>query len=104
MANVIDPYQVACSQVQRVGEMLELDQGTIDILTKPKRELTVNFPVRMDDGSIKMFTGYRVQHNFSRGPCKGGIRYPSPRHSQRGARPVHVDDLEVRHGGASLRR
>src|SRR6266496_4416792 len=45
------------------------------ILRKPKRELIVNFPVRMDNGDVEMFTGYRVQHNINRGPAKGGIRY-----------------------------
>nr|MBF6591915.1 Glu/Leu/Phe/Val dehydrogenase [Ktedonobacterales bacterium] len=45
------------------------------ILRVPKRELTVNFPVRMDDGSVRVYTGYRVQHNINRGPAKGGIRY-----------------------------
>ncbi len=70
-----DPYKVAVSQVQRAGEMLGLEQGMIDLMTRPKREFTVNFPVRMDDGSIRVFTGFRVQHNFARGPCKGGIRY-----------------------------
>ncbi len=70
-----DPYRVAVSQVQRAGEMLGLEQGMIDLMTRPKREFTVNFPVRMDDGSIRVFTGFRVQHNFARGPCKGGIRY-----------------------------
>lgn len=66
---------MAVGQVQRVGGMLGLDQGMIDLLSRPKRELTVNFPVTMDDGTIKVFTGFRVQHNFARGPCKGGIRY-----------------------------
>ena len=70
-----NPYQVAIEQVQKVGEILGLEQDIIDVLTKPKRELTVNFPVKMDDGHVKVFTGYRVQHNFARGPCKGGIRY-----------------------------
>src|SRR6266487_3352979 len=45
------------------------------ILRKPKRELIVNFPVRMDNGDVEMFTGYRVQHNINRGPAKGGIRF-----------------------------
>jgi len=71
----LNPYEVAISQVQQVGELLNLDQGMVDILTKPKRELIVNFPVRMDDGTIRTFTGYRVQHNIARGPTKGGIRY-----------------------------
>ncbi|MDW5561914.1 MAG: Glu/Leu/Phe/Val dehydrogenase [Methanomassiliicoccus sp.] len=70
-----NPYEVAVSQVRNVGESLGLNRGIIDFLTKPKRELSVNFPVRMDDGSFRMFTGYRVQHSNARGPCKGGIRY-----------------------------
>src|SRR5436305_2025218 len=45
------------------------------ILRKPKRELIVNFPIRLDNGDTQMFTGYRVQHNITRGPAKGGIRY-----------------------------
>ncbi|MBI0582685.1 MAG: Glu/Leu/Phe/Val dehydrogenase [Methanomassiliicoccus sp.] len=70
-----NPYDVAVSQVRNVGEALGLNEGMIGLLTRPKRELTVHFPVRMDDGSLEMFTGYRVQHNNARGPCKGGIRY-----------------------------
>src|SRR6185295_1627524 len=52
-----------------------LDAGITEILSHPKRELTVHFPVRMDDGSTRIFTGYRVQHNDARGPVKGGLRY-----------------------------
>jgi glutamate dehydrogenase (NAD(P)+) len=70
-----NPYEVAVSQVRKVGEALGLSEGIIGFLTKPKREFTVNFPVRMDDDSFRMFTGYRVQHSNARGPCKGGIRY-----------------------------
>lgn len=70
-----NPYHVAISQVRLVGEILGLDGGMIELLSRPKRELTVNFPVPMDDGTIKIFTGYRVQHNSVRGPCKGGMRY-----------------------------
>jgi glutamate dehydrogenase/leucine dehydrogenase len=54
---------------------LKLDKDIIEHLKCPHRELTVNFPVRMDDGSIKTFTGYRVQYNEALGPYKGGIRY-----------------------------
>jgi glutamate dehydrogenase (NAD(P)+) len=71
----LNPYQVAVSQVKNVGDMLGLDSGMVDILTKPKREFSTNFPVKMDNGTIRVFTGYRVQHNSARGPCKGGIRY-----------------------------
>ena len=70
-----NPYQIAQQQVDLVAEKLGLDSGIRDILRKPKRELAVNFPVRMDDGSVRVFTGYRVQHNLARGPAKGGIRY-----------------------------
>jgi glutamate dehydrogenase/leucine dehydrogenase len=61
--------------VDKAGKTLGLDAGVIEVLKSPKRELTVNFPVKMDDGTIKVFTGYRVQHNEARGPFKGGIRY-----------------------------
>ncbi|MDD1767751.1 MAG: Glu/Leu/Phe/Val dehydrogenase [Methanomassiliicoccales archaeon] len=70
-----NPYQMAVKQVQSVGRLLGLKEETIDGLSKPRRELTVNFPVRMDDGHVRTFTGFRVQHNHARGPCKGGIRY-----------------------------
>jgi glutamate dehydrogenase (NAD(P)+) len=55
--------------------MLSMDRDMIEMLKSPRRELTVHMPVKMDDGTIHMFTGYRVQHNSARGPCKGGIRY-----------------------------
>jgi glutamate dehydrogenase/leucine dehydrogenase len=57
------------------ADFLQLDDGVRNRLKYPERELTVNFPVKMRDGKIKMFTGYRVQHNTARGPAKGGIRY-----------------------------
>jgi glutamate dehydrogenase (NAD(P)+) len=65
----------ALSQFDRVADYLELDPGTRAILRVPKRELTVRFPVKMDDGHVEVFTGYRVQHNLARGPAKGGIRF-----------------------------
>jgi len=65
----------ALSQFDRVADYLELDAGTRAILRVPKRELTVRFPVKMDDGRVEVFTGYRVQHNLARGPAKGGIRF-----------------------------
>jgi glutamate dehydrogenase (NAD(P)+) len=70
-----NPYDNAVRHVERVGRLLNLNDTMIEILKRPKRELTVNFPVRMDDGRVKVLTGYRVQHNSARGPCKGGIRY-----------------------------
>jgi glutamate dehydrogenase (NAD(P)+) len=66
---------MALSQLDRVAELIRLDPGIHQVLRYPKRELTVNFPVNMDDGSLRMLTGYRVQHNVSLGPTKGGIRF-----------------------------
>ncbi|HYM52610.1 MAG TPA: Glu/Leu/Phe/Val dehydrogenase, partial [Candidatus Dormibacteraeota bacterium] len=68
-------WGVAQSQFDHAAEQLDLDPGLRRVLREPKRELTVNFPVTMDDGHVEVFTGYRVQHNLSRGPAKGGIRY-----------------------------
>src|SRR3954451_18973558 len=70
-----NPYQVAVEQFNQAADQLNLDEGMRQILSQPKRELTVHFPVRMDDGSYQVFTGYRVQHSLTRGPAKGGIRY-----------------------------
>ena len=71
----INPWHVAQSQFDLAAEHLNLSPGLRAVLREPKRELTVHFPVKMDDGSIQVFTGYRVQHNLGRGPAKGGIRY-----------------------------
>ncbi|HEV2653492.1 MAG TPA: Glu/Leu/Phe/Val dehydrogenase [Ktedonobacteraceae bacterium] len=72
---VMNPFEVAVAQFDEAAERLGLSQSMRAILRKPKRELIVNFPVRMDNGDIEMFTGYRVQHNITRGPAKGGIRF-----------------------------
>jgi glutamate dehydrogenase (NAD(P)+) len=71
----INAWQVAQHQFDLAAEMLSLDPGLRRVLREPRRELTVHFPVHMDDGSVQVFTGYRVQHNLGRGPAKGGIRY-----------------------------
>ena len=70
-----NPYLNAQRQFDIAAEMLNLDSGLRRILRVPQRELTVNFPVKMDDGSIEVYTGFRIQHNITRGPAKGGIRY-----------------------------
>ncbi|MCL5984416.1 MAG: Glu/Leu/Phe/Val dehydrogenase [Candidatus Thermoplasmatota archaeon] len=70
-----NPFEIAKKQIDIVAKVINLNDGVRDILKSPKRELTVNFPVRMDNGDYKVFTGYRVQFNMARGPCKGGIRY-----------------------------
>jgi len=71
----LNPFEVAQKQIERAGKKLDIDRGLLEILKHPKRELTVNFPVKMDNGEVKIFTGYRVQYNDARGPFKGGIRY-----------------------------
>jgi len=70
-----NPLDVAIQQLDIATSYLNLDPGIYEKLKYPQRELIVHFPVKMDDGSIKIFTGYRVQHNITRGPAKGGIRY-----------------------------
>ena len=71
----INPWSVAQQQFDLAADHLNLDPGLRRVLREPRRELTVHFPVHMDDGSVQVFTGYRVQHNLGRGPAKGGIRY-----------------------------
>lgn len=80
-----NPYANALQQLDTAARHLELDPGLHEVLKHPQRELTVNFPVKMGDGSTRVFTGYRVQHNIARGPSKGGLRF-SP----------HTDIDEVR--------
>ncbi|HVR88612.1 MAG TPA: Glu/Leu/Phe/Val dehydrogenase [Candidatus Limnocylindria bacterium] len=70
-----DPWEVAIEQFDTAADKLHLDPNMRGILRECQRELTVHFPVRMQDGVVKVFTGYRIQHNTSRGPGKGGIRY-----------------------------
>jgi glutamate dehydrogenase (NAD(P)+) len=75
IAAPINAWAVAQSQFDLAADRLNLDPGMRLVLREPRREFTVHFPVHMDDGSVKVFTGYRVQHNLGRGPAKGGIRY-----------------------------
>ncbi len=75
IAEAINPWDVAQRQFDLAAERLDLDPGLRRVLREPKRELTVHFPVKADDGEVRVYTGYRVQHNVARGPAKGGIRY-----------------------------
>jgi glutamate dehydrogenase (NAD(P)+) len=70
-----NPFRMAQVQFDKIAEMLELDEATRDFLRYPMREYQFSIPVRMDDGSVKIFRGFRVQHNDARGPGKGGIRF-----------------------------
>jgi glutamate dehydrogenase (NAD(P)+) len=68
-------YSVATAQLEKAAKAMGLDASVKAILSQPKNELIINFPVRMDSGEMRMFKGYRVQHNNILGPFKGGIRY-----------------------------
>ncbi len=68
-------YQTALAQYDRAVQRLNLDENVIEYMRWPRREFTVNFPVKRDNGKIEMFTGYRVHHSTVMGPSKGGIRY-----------------------------
>lgn len=68
-------WDMALEQFDQAAQYLDLKAGIYEMLCYPKRELTVNFPVRMDDGSVEIFTGYRIHHSTARGPTKGGLRY-----------------------------
>ena len=70
-----NPFEMAQKQFDSVADLLELDQPTRDLLRQPLREYHLSIPVRMDDNSVRVFRGFRCQHNDARGPCKGGIRF-----------------------------
>ena len=70
-----NPFETAQAEFDRVAARIELDAAACEFLRNPVREYHFNIPVRMDDGQVKVFRGYRVQHNDARGPCKGGIRF-----------------------------
>lgn len=71
----LNPFRIAQLQFDMAAEFLKMDQGLRQILRTPKRVLEVSVPVKMDSGQVKVFVGFRVQHNVARGPAKGGIRY-----------------------------
>src|SRR5271155_2170267 len=71
----LNPYRISQIQFDLAAEYLKLDQGLRQILRTPKRVLEVSVPTKLDNGQVKVFTGFRVQHNVARGPAKGGIRY-----------------------------
>jgi len=71
----LNPFRIAMRQFDYAAEKCGLDPGMCEVLRRPRRALVLSLPVKMDDGSIHVFEGFRVQHNNARGPCKGGIRY-----------------------------
>jgi glutamate dehydrogenase len=74
-ARAYNPFEIAQSQFDRIADMLELDEATRELLRAPLREYQFSIPVKLKDGSTKIFRGFRVQHNDARGPAKGGIRF-----------------------------
>lgn len=75
VGEVLNPYEIARAQLKEACEKLGLEDAAYEIISKPQRFLEVSIPVKMDDGSVKVFTGYRSQHNMALGPTKGGIRF-----------------------------
>src|SRR5687768_3372499 len=71
----LNPSDISREQFNIAADLLGLDQSMREVLSNPKRQLIVSVPVKMDSGHVKVFEGYRVQHNIARGPAKGGIRY-----------------------------
>jgi len=71
----LNPFEIAKQQFNIAADYLQLDSSLRQVLQSPKRQLIVSIPVKMDGGDVKVFEGYRVQHNIARGPAKGGIRY-----------------------------
>jgi len=71
----LNPFEIAQQQLDEAAELLGLDEATHQLLRWPRRELKVTIPVRMDDGKVEIFHGYRVQYNDARGPTKGGLRW-----------------------------
>src|SRR5579872_7472886 len=70
-----NPWLEAMEQLDRAAQKMNLEPYIVERLRHPKRILTVSIPVKMDNGTVHVFEGYRVQHNLDRGPAKGGIRY-----------------------------
>lgn len=68
-------FRMACRQLEGVAEVIDIDPGVLERLSKPKRALVVSIPIRMDSGKTESFIGYRVQHSLTSGPSKGGLRY-----------------------------
>ena len=71
----VNEFEMAQKQFDHVAKLLNLDPQIAEVLRWPLREFTFRIPVRMDDGSLRVFTGFRVQHNDARGPNKGGLRF-----------------------------
>ena len=75
MAQTYNPFENAQAQFDKVAEMLNVEAGARELLRQPMREVRFTIPVKMDDGTVKVFNAFRIVHNDARGPAKGGIRF-----------------------------
>jgi glutamate dehydrogenase/leucine dehydrogenase len=75
MSEKLNAWESQLTNLKKVTEIMNLDPAVYEVVSKPMKILQVSLPIRMDDGSIKCFEGFRIHHNYARGPCKGGIRY-----------------------------
>src|SRR6516164_9230243 len=89
----LNPWEAQAARFDFAAQKLNLDEGLWKILRYPNREIIVHIPVAMDNGTMEVFTGFRVQHSIARGPAKGGVRYAPD-----------VTLVEVRRGEYSFRR
>jgi glutamate dehydrogenase/leucine dehydrogenase len=69
------PWESQLENIKKVSEIMNLDPAVFEVVSKPMRILQVSLPIKLDNGSVKSFEGFRIHHNYARGPCKGGIRY-----------------------------
>lgn len=75
MKETLNLFEIAKTRFEMAADVIQLPRDIREVMIQPKRQLVVSIPVRMDNGEIRVFEGYRVQHNIARGPAKGGIRY-----------------------------
>ena len=99
-----NPFEAMSERFDRAAKLLNLEEDLYAVMRVPSRELKVYIPVRMDTGHIQVFEGFRVQHNFARGPAKGGIRYAPDVSLDEVKALVGVDDVEMRGRECSVRR
>ncbi len=91
----ICPFDQACSYLEAAAKELNLNQGLLEILSHPRKVVTVSIPVKLDDGEIRVLAGHRVQHSDVLGPYKGGIRYHPGCDTAGSIRSSNADDLEM---------
>jgi glutamate dehydrogenase (NAD(P)+) len=97
-------FQMAKRQFEIIADHLGIAEGDRERIIYPKRAVSVALPIHRDDGTIDVFHGYRVQHHLAVGPTKGGTRFAPAAYDRPVRRARRLDELEVRLGGASLRR